>query len=239
MKYTFIITFLFLSLLGYGQSYYWGVKGGPTIGTQAWNGDNQRDPLISYQGDLFYETISEEGSSAFFMSGGLHVRGSKIITRASTYTNSAGMAVSYPSTSTSFQFRNITVILGIKKYFASKLRTLYYDFGLRAEYNISNNLTDYNSYIFSAYYPIKDNVNKFVYGLTLGGGIDIPLNEKVSTFFEIGFNQDISRQYFRNVIKYATDYNGNVYSVPEQSIRNFSVDITFGVKFLRKIVYYD
>jgi Outer membrane protein beta-barrel domain len=238
MKYTFIITFLFLSLLGYGQSYYWGVKGGPTVATQAWNGQEGRDPLISYQGDVFYETFSEDGGGAFFVSGGLHVRGSKIVTRASSYVTTTGTTVSYPSSSISFQFRNLTVLLGIKKYFKSKMKTLFYDFGLRGEYNISNNLTDYSSTYgsyYSLYFPTKENVNKFVYGLTIGGGIDFPINEKLSSFLEIGINQDISRQYFRNVIP---DSRSN-YSIPEQSIRNFSIDITFGFKFFRKIVYYD
>ncbi len=239
LKYCLIIFLLVISFTCYGQGYYWGMKGGLALGTQSWNGANQRNPLFSYQGDLFYETFSEEGSSAFFMSSGLHVRGSKIITQSGSYIDQSGKTVFYPSSSISFQFRNITAILGIKKYFTSKYKRLYYDFGLRGEYNVSNNLSDDNGFIRSGYDASEENVNKFVYGLTLGGGIDIPINEKVSTFFEIGFNQDLSKQYYSLSKKAYDPYNKTFYVVPEQTIRNFSVDITFGIKFLRKNEYID
>ena len=52
-----------------------GIKGGPTIGLQQWEGFEQ-DPLFKYHGIAFIESISEENAFGVFAQLGYHQKGS-------------------------------------------------------------------------------------------------------------------------------------------------------------------
>ena len=83
MKTLYTIFFcLLFSFIGNAQqgSFAWGVKGGLVVGLQQWN-SFQRDPLFSYQGDIYIESYDGPDANALFAQAGYHIRGSAIRSR--------------------------------------------------------------------------------------------------------------------------------------------------------------
>ena len=68
--------FISMNLLT-AQSFVFGPKFGPVIGTQKWEGF-QKDPLLDFHGMLFIESYSEENSGSLFAQLGYHRRGSAL-----------------------------------------------------------------------------------------------------------------------------------------------------------------
>ena len=211
------------------QSFLFGAKFGPSIGLQKW--DNfERDPLFAYHAAVFIESYEEDNPSSLFMQLGYHVRGSA--TRYIGFTNTVTQ---------NFKFNNLALILGGKRIFVTgpKMKS-YYMVGLRAEYTLSTNLDDFRIYQ-TLIYPINDFVKKFNYGFHAGAGLEFPFSEFVNGILELTINPDISKQYFQPPIDNVVDpWNpGNLLSLRKREIRNVTVDISLGIRFLRKIVYID
>lgn len=237
LKWTF--GFILCLLLSFGstqelkaQGFYFGPKGGSVIGFQNWNG-LERDPLFAYHGDLFIESLDAKGTGSLFASIGYHVRGSatRIINPQFNYNYTQG-----------FRFNNISLMAGAKKRFkTSGSWVTYYHVGIRGEYTISTNFGNAGSNITqSIFFPIEDLTNKITYGISGGIGAEYFLSELISPFFEFTISPDLSYQYRQGAIPNVTNpYTGQLTTLGERQIRNFSIELTIGLKLLRKIVYVD
>jgi len=60
------------------QSYAFGLKMGPTLGIQQWNGSNTRQPLVRYHATAFIESAPVENNYALFAQLGYHEVGSSV-----------------------------------------------------------------------------------------------------------------------------------------------------------------
>lgn len=220
----------------YSQSYAFGVKGGPAIGFQRW-GEGQRDPLWAYHVAGFIESAPSLDEGVIYAQAGYHVRGSAIRFPATT----TAQGIKLKQRSEEFRYNNLSIAVGFKKRYAINVGVAYYLFGLRGDYTIGTNLKDYEElYPNNTYYPTEGSVRKFNYGLSLGGGWEIPLSDYISGVIELTFHPDFSRQYDQPSIPNIFDpFTGMTRSIPERRIVNYTGEISFGFRFLREIEYYD
>ena len=223
----FGVSLLFSTLI-IGQSFHFGPKGGLGINLQQWN-NFERDPLFSFFGDVFIESYSEGSTSSLYAQLGYHTRGSAI--RLFSFNG--------PSFNNSFKFNNLVLTAAAKRFISDKQSSRpYYLIGIRGEYTVNNNLSDFEDRQ-SLFYPIEFYVNKFNYGFTVGGGYDFPLGDLYGAFIEFTISPDVSLQYEQppipNVI---SPFTGQPVTISERRIRNISLEITFGMRFLRKVEYY-
>jgi hypothetical protein len=78
-------------------------------------------------------------------------------------------------------------------------------------------------------------------GFSIGGGIELALSELVGCQVQLSVNPDVTPQYRQNAIPNVLDQcnPGNVYNIEERRIRNTTVEISVGLRLLRKVVYVD
>lgn len=231
-----------ISSLISAQSYNWGIKGGLTLGKQ--RGAYSPSVLFKFHGDLFLESYSEEDRTNLGVQLGYHPRGSAI--RSWGFSNgTSGTIVSFTN---NFLYNNAVLAPYAKQKFKlnDKFKG-YYSLGFRLEYTFGSNLpsgNDFNNNVIYYYYPIKENIRKWNYGPMLAAGIQLQYSELVDGFIEFNFSPDLSSQYYQlplQNVRSFDPYTGVVQniSLPEQSNKNLSFEITFGFRFLRKIEYID
>ncbi|NJL75475.1 MAG: outer membrane beta-barrel protein [Saprospiraceae bacterium] len=225
----------------WAQGFAFGAKGGLTLGVQDWNGFEQ-DPLFKYHGILFIESLTEETGLSIFAQAGYHVKGSAIRNQIAFGLLNNNQVFRLPPRE--FQFKNISLTVGAKKkYDIGGSRQAYYLFGIRGDYTVGTNLEQYE--LFTELYntlifPINGFVQEFNYGATLGGGLEFPIAELVGTVLEFTINPDFSYQYRQPQINAVYNpYTGNNSSIGERLIRNLTIEVTAGFRFLRKIEYID
>ena len=243
ITYTLII-FLFAITAHQAQDtggFVFGIKGGPSVGFQKW--DNfERDPLFATHVVGFIESLPVEGKFAVFVQAGYHVRGSAIRNRLS-YNTSTGDP--RPPTR-KFKFKNLALAFGGKQ-----LKPLgansswYYMFGIRGEYTIGTNLSEYeaaNTFFGLPVYPADDEndwVRNMNYGMILGGGIDFNLSEHIGMILELSVSPDFSNQYRQDPFPNAVDLQGNSRPIEERIIRNNTIELSIGFRFNRVVEYID
>lgn len=215
------------------QSFVFGPKLGPSIAFQRWSGYSDRGALIAYHGAFFIESYAEDQPSSLYAEVGFHKRGSSEFTR---FVDASGLAAF--NGRQNFQFNNVNLLAGAKRILNMDAKAKpYYILALRGEYTISTNLEQYTQYV--PWFPAEELVNKFNYGVTIGGGYQYDFAELVGAAIEITISPDISKQYFQpplsNVIN-PWDF-GNPRSLPEQQIRNLSFEVS-AVLRLKRIVEY-
>ena len=238
--------FLFLlALLATGtmpaQGYFFGLKGGPSLGIQQWNSIDQ-DPLIAYHVDAFIES-NEEDAEAFsvFAQLGYHVKGSA--NRNTRFNLNNGGIYNLPTQE--FQFRNAVLTLAGKKRLNFRGDFIpFYAFGIRGEYTINTNLQDFqeaNTLLNSTFYPTDFYVNRFQYGVYLGGGLEFAMSELVGGAVELSLNPDFSKQYFQPALAGIIDpfRPGQQRTIPERNIRNVTIELSVALRLLRKVEYID
>lgn len=235
----YLFLFLFLQNTSNAQSssgFYWGVKSGMTVGTQKWNGSD-RSPLLRYHGVLFVESAGNEKSS-FYAQAGYHIRGSAV--RYSAYQDQSG--VLRAGFTDGYQFRNVSISTGVKQKFAYKDNVKYfYGFGLRGEYTINTNLPKGDN-VYSLYFPIDDpnTVRRFNGGMDFIGGFEMKFSDLIGGVLQFTLSPDVTKQYFSVPIPNVRDpYSGQSVTIPAQDIRNLSLEISLGIRFLRKVIYED
>jgi hypothetical protein len=222
--------FFFNALVGQEEvgGFYFGPKLGPTIGTQNWDGFDRR-PMFNYHAAVFIESIDPDFKGAFFGQIGYHSRGSSL-----NFRNFIGNF-----NSEAFTFRNISVMMGAKKrLITNTLYTPYYFVGVRGEYQLSNNLQDIQDRFNSPFFPVPGFVNKWTYGISFGGGIEFLGSEFIQPAVELNVAPDLSFQYqsvaIQNVIN---PFNGQPTTLPERRIRNITIELSFVMRFMRRVVY--
>lgn len=239
---------MFLSLLlallllqeSHAQSYAFGVKGGLTVGLQQGNG-LARDALFAYHGIGYIETAPEENNSALYAQLGYHVKGSAL---RNTFGRSFFDGQIYRVRDREFQYRNISLALGAKqkKDFGINAK-LYYHFGVRVDYTLNTNLfiyEDYNLRYNTLFFPIDPFVQKWNYGFSAGGGFEFPFTDLIGGIVEVTVSPDVSRQYLQPQVNNVTNpFTGQSTSFGERQARNLVVELTVGLRFLRKVIYID
>jgi len=224
------ILFLFLIVSVDAQSFHFGPKGGGTIAIQQWN-NLERDPLFAYHGAIFIETPDPEDKGSLYAQIGYHKRGSGV--RVFDFLSSF-------SANQNFQFNNLALQLGTKKRInRSESKVFFYNFAIRGEYTLNTNLSEYVRFN-SLFYPQDAFVNKFNYGISFGGGIEFGSSKFSVPFIELTISPDLSLQYQQNPISNIINpYNGQPTTLPERRIRNLTLELTFGMKFFREVIYVD
>jgi hypothetical protein len=230
------LVFTLLTVSLWGQSFYFGPRLGGSMGFQRWE-NFQQSPLLTYHGDFFIESFSEENPlNALYAYLGWHNRGSAY--RNQRYFTIDGDILNVPTKN--FIFSNAVLGVGGKRFqqLNKKMQT-YYLIGLRAEYTVLTNLSEYdqfNAYFNYPFYPDNDFVKKLNYGVSVGGGMEYRLGKMAEGIIEFSVNPDLSRQYEQPPIPNVPDpYQPGKLT----SIKNITLELTFGLKFLRKVVYLD
>lgn len=227
---------LFFFNQGFSQSYWFGAKGGAAMNFQSWgdgsfSGSVNRDPLFSLNGDILIESYDEYKKGALYAQVGYHTRGSsfRFFSFNNTFSEQQG-----------FKFRNIVAEVGAKKSLnMDKDLDPYFILGIRGEYTIGTNLDDYINFG-SLYYPINDFVRKFNYGVTAGGGFEMEMSELSNVFVEFSLQPDLSFQYEQQPLFNITDpWTSQPVNIGLRQVRNLSIELKVGVKFLRKVEYID
>lgn len=227
------------------QSVAYSVKGGLTAANQRFDGGGtyNNSLLFKYHGALSIENAPDDPTSVLYAQIGYHTRGHARRYQRGIYFNPQTQQLEETKGSTEkFVFNNLALIVGVKRRGVLNNERAFYAVGLRAEYTVKTNLSDLNNLpsIYSLYYPTNDFVKKFNYGLTLSGGYEFPFSDLTGGFVELSIHPDISRQYFQPPIVVNATINGEtIGTIPEQSIRNLTFELTIGFRFLRKVVYVD
>ncbi|MEL6141141.1 MAG: hypothetical protein AAFU67_05955, partial [Bacteroidota bacterium] len=148
--------------------------------------------------------------------------------------------------SETFQFQNLVLNLGGKQVFSyTKIAELYYTIALRVEYNLATNLSEYNDLgenngAIRLFYPFDEPtyIRDITYGVTVGAGMDIPLGDKVGLLLQVTAAPDFSFQYDQPPIENVYNpYTRNNTTLAQRQIRNFTLELSAGFRFLRKIEY--
>lgn len=237
MKFWHLLTLLLLSSSAMSQGSAFGAKGGLTMGFQTWN-DFQQQPLFRYHGIVFLESL---GDNALFMQAGYHVKGSAL--RNLRFINPINMNIGR-APAQNFQFRNVSLTVGAKKKFDMRKGSTqaYYLLGLRGDYTVNTNLSEYEdpNFPFITTFPTDQWVRRFNYGATIGGGFEFPFSDLVGGILEFTLNPDLSRQYNQPAISNVYDpFTGTDRSVRERRIMNVTLEISLGIRFLRIVEYVD
>lgn len=234
LRYTVVVFCLFLSTTSgiKGQGSIFGPKGGLAFGLQTWNGYD-REPLLAYHGALYVESNRESGLGALFAEVGYHTRGSS--ENVFFFTGGGSGFRSKQN----FKFNNLSAIFGAKKYFKPGSGSVpYFGFGLRLDYTLSTNLSQYETY--AGYFPLEFYVNKFNYGGSASAGYTFPFSELIGAFIEISVHPDFSKQYEQpGGIAIISPLTGQSIRLREQSIRNISFEVSLGFRFVHKVIYLD
>lgn len=232
-----IFLMLFISIPGYmdGQSFWFGAKGGGAMNYQSWGqgltqGIN-RDPLFSLNGDIFIESFDEFNKGSLYAQVGYHTRGSSI--RFVSFNNLF-------ATQQGFKFNNVVLEVGARKVFSiDKSIFPYYHVGLRGEYTVSTNLDDYRVFN-NLFYPLNDFVRKINYGVSFGGGFIKPITDLSDIFMDINISPDLSFQYEQPPLQNVIDpFTLQRVDLPLRQVRNLSLELKVGIRFLRRVVYID
>jgi len=212
------------------QSYAFGIKGGPSLGTQKWNGFGGREPLIRPHGDLFIESHNNESNSSLFAQLGHHVRGSAL--RFYSYYDPV-QSLNISSQTSNIQFKNIVLGVGAKRRHDFGIGQAYYMIGLRGEYTYETKMGGY----LIAYEGLE---NKVLFGALVGGGYELPFGRFVSGIVELSIQPDFSKQIYLPPQETGfKDNNGNEIILREQNVSNVSIELSVGLRFLREVTYYD
>lgn len=241
MRFVFGILFL-TAVFGqtHAQSTAFVLKGGLSIGTQKWDNSIDKELLFRYHVALAIESINNENDrGSLYAQLGYHVKGSASRYRFYNFNNPSILGNQFTQT---FQFRNLSLQLGAKQRFALGVQNRTYFFGgLRGEYNLSSNLGDLNisTVCNPGSLPLEGGEVKFLFGFSVGGGLELRLSDLIGAQLELSVHPDVTPQYRQGPIPNVIDQcnPGYLISVPERRIRNTTIEISLGLRLLRKVVY--
>ncbi len=237
MYHHYIQKFVFIAALAfvgtgsvYAQSYGFGLKGGLTGATQAWENRNRANSLmLGWHIAAFIESQDNtEDKFSIFSQLGYHTRGS-----AARFAGGVGFDGQILDARTfRLQFNNVSLALGGKRKYPSFAgHQWFYSLAVRGEYTMNYNLEIYSGF--------SEGVRRFNFGISVGTGYQFNIAEKVGIILELQVQPDFSRQVFVPPTRWNNPYNGQIQQLPEQNIRNLSVELTAGFRLLREIVYDD
>lgn len=238
----FILFSCFFAFFGrnIAQSTAYVINVGPTAGIQKWDNSAGREPLFQYHASFAMETINnDDDRGSFFMQLGYHVKGSSSRFR---YFN---IISGFPGGTYTerFKFNNFSLVLGAKQRFkegAAGARYFYFG-GIRGDYTYSTNIDNLSSSSNTcnpAAYPLIGGVQRWMAGVSVGGGMEFSFSELVGGQIQLSINPDVTTQYRQNAIPNVIDLcnPGTVYNIPERRIRNTTVELSIGLRLLKKVI---
>ncbi len=228
MKKTLLLFyFLGLTFFIHAQGFAFGVKGGSTLAFQKWNGF-ERSVLPRYNASIFMETLPAQKRFSIFGELGYHVKGSRIKVRSFNPTTSQSVRRNLDT-----EFRNVSLVLGGKSAYPISANNIkaYYLFGLRGDYNVSYDFAGSNPLF------VDDDVNKFTYGFTFGGGLEFPLSRLVGMIVELQISPDARPQVYYPFKIYDPGVGYDPITLGETKVFNTALEITVGFRFLRVVEY--
>lgn len=224
----------------------WTFAAGPTVATQRWDNFDQR-PLLGYHGLVTVEQIDYDRGNGLYASLGYHQRGSAIKTPNLRYQDpSTGQERVFRSDAIKFLFNNVVLAAGAKKHYAVGQNRGYVGFGLRGEVNVGTDFAgDDNdgtgttpiNYGFGLAYPTKPFVRRFIYGIDLEGGLEVPLAARLDGVAALRLSPDIARQYFQGPVPYYNAFTRQNEIAPERKILNVSIELSLGIRFLPRAAF--
>ena len=225
----FIVAFLTAdSIIAQGTAFT--LKSGLSLNTQRWTGLGSRSILLKPHYLLSIESLDLEDKNSFFLQAGYHQRGTAF--RFGRGVN-PGTGVAFGSTSRNVEFHNISLSAGVKtkKQLKENLKSTVF-FGLRGEYTANTK--------FEIYEPLEGGTRKMNWGVDAGMGLEWMFAEHMGAVVEFRISPDVSRQIFVPAYNgLVNPYTGDTYSTQEQNIRNVSFELSVGLRFLRRVVYYE
>ena len=213
------------------------IKSGLVLGSQKWDNSFDRQILAKYHAAIAIETVDEEeDKNALFVQLGYHVKGSATRYR---FLYQGGGAETF---SQEFHFNNISLMVAAKqkKPFGTNQRLFYFG-GIRGDYTLStniDNLVQPNAYSYLIY-PYIGGVQRFIFGLSLGGGLEFKFGELLGGQIELSLNPDITPQYKQAAINNVIIPGQGNTTIPERRIKNTTLELSLGLRLLRKVVYED
>lgn len=214
----------------YGQQMGFGAKGGLTVGIQ-----RELQPLISYHGDLFFESLSKwqgenldkQSRIGFVAQLGYHRKGA-------SYTNGRNFGGTRPNQPIEDVFHNLSLSVLLKGNFQWGKLLPYYAAGIRGDVNLAADL----------YYESQPNfvlpqINRVTFGFWLGGGIEWePPKSPIGVLLEINVSPDLTPQMIKTqrlIFNSSTGlYTAQFINPPERTI-NIALEISAGFKFIDRI----
>ena len=239
---TFFTLFVVVFLTNFlpAQSTAYVINAGPTLGTQKWDNGGDRKVLFKYHVALTIESVNnEDDKSAGFIQFGYHVKGSA--DRTPFYLNNGGNGIF----SREYLFNNLSLAIGAKQKFplgaAGRSRYFYYG-ALRGDYTLSTNIDELNNQYGSytdIYSPQVAFMNRWMFGLSIGGGLQFPLAELIGGQLTLSICPDITNQYRQPALTNVINPNGGVpgqtTTLSAQRIRNTALEISVGLRLLHKV----
>ncbi|MFK8055402.1 MAG: hypothetical protein AB8F78_04695 [Saprospiraceae bacterium] len=207
-------------------------KFGPVMGIQQWN-SSDRGPLFAYHADVQIENISETDARTLYAGLGFHQRGSA---NRVTYNTIGGQRI---QNTTKFIFNNAVLTAGGKQIYALQNMQGHVSLALRGEVNISTSFGEDDDVVRNnpgllSSYPQDGFVNRFLYGIDIGAGIDLPLTPSLDGLLEIRVSPDLSRQYFQPAFSGPDIFQiGQNRNYPERRINNITFELSFGIRLIR------
>jgi hypothetical protein len=208
------------------QDNAYGVLGGLTVGTQKWNGFD-RDPLLTWNGRFFYESLLNERLSVVGEVG-LHNRGSGILAQY-IIPGTGKLQTNYSK----MVFRNVSVLGAAKQVYEIKENLEgYMKLGIRVEYTVADTFDIFEQY--------SEAIRPFNYGVTFGGGLHFgPKDGPIQFVLDAQVSPDFSQQLYAPTANVWNRYTQQVQTFPEQKVTNLSFEITLGIRFVNKYYYED
>jgi hypothetical protein len=242
----FVVFIVFGAISTMAQSTAYVLQSGATLATQRWDGGLDRQPLLAWHGAIALESINnDDDRGSLFAQLGYHVKGSAVRVRYLNFGGTGAFQVT-----DRFKFNNISLILGAKqrKPFGSGNSRFFYFGGVRCDYTVSTNLDELleanisNPYAL-AFYPAPGYVNKWIGGLSIGGGLEFPFGELIGGELKCSIHPDFTYQYnqppIRNLIITDPLFQGQNNTIPERRIRNTAIELSLGLRLLRKVEIID
>jgi len=229
-KYILLVTgMMFFSIATFAQTgTTYGFKGGLTLGSQNWNGQDM-EILFGYHGAFTLESRDEELGLSIFGDLGWHMKGSRRVFRATVFIDQSGNERELPRRGFKQPFNNAMLVVGAKK--TGQLTDFVnYSFGLgvHADYNLSYDVFFGNSDFFDQY------INRFTYGGSVVGGLEYMLNDTQAVFFELSFHPDLSKQIFvPQGIPFTNPITNQQSTLGMQEVTNFVIELSVGYKIFR------
>ncbi len=211
---------------------------GPSAGLQKWENGGQRQLLFAYNASIAAESVNhEDDRGSVFAQLGYHVKGSANRLR---FFYQGGDIETFTE---EFRYNNISLLLGAKqKFAANNLGRYFYFGGIRGDYTLSTNIDELSSrsIISAAYYPQIGAMNRWMFGVTLGGGIQFEFSELIGGQISLSVNPDLTTQINQPPATILDPFfPGQTTSIPAKRIRNTTLELSFGLRLLRKVEYID
>lgn len=203
------------------QDNAYGVLGGLTVGTQRWTGF-QRDPLLTWNGRAFYESILNEKLTVVGELG-YHNRGSAM--RVQAIIPGTGNLVTERY---NMRFKNLSFLGAAKQiYHLEENLETYVKLGVRLEYTFGDTLDIFEEY--------AEAIQPFNYGVTLGGGFHFGPNDgPVQFVLDFQVSPDFSQQIYSPPGQIYNRFTQQYMTVQEQKVVNLSFEVSLGIRFVNK-----